>query len=237
MGYPLPFLRSGENYEMRKIIFMAIVLIVLGTAWTLYLKHDTERFIDSLPKKSATGTQPQNITNMPVTDENSDPFQSMNVIEGALEDFNEEPGAAGSAEGGNSEKKDTSGLIDFANEFLERDPIAEWSPHPAEEEHPAEEPMGLMKLSRAEIVENNRKRLIEIHGDIPEVHTYLKYFPFEALQNPENTGTYSFTMSLDEFLEYQKASAVLFPNASNIKNYQQALEMYEKFKGDDSQKH
>ncbi len=222
---------------MRKIIFIAIVLIVLGTAWTLYLKHDTERFIDSLPKKSATGTQPQNITNMPVTDENSDPFQSMNVIEGALEGSNEEPGTAGSAEDRDNEKKDTSGLIDFSNEFLERDPIAEWSPHPVEKEHPEEEPMGLMKLSRAEIVENNRKRLIEIHGNIPEVHTYLKYFPFEALQNPENKGTYSFTMSLDEFLEYQKASAVLFPNASNIKNYQQALEMYKKFKGDDSQKH
>ena len=222
---------------MKKVIFTAITLIVLGTAWTLYLKRETERFVDSLPEVPATVTQPQNITDIPITDENSVASQSTRVMSDALEDSNEEQAATGSAEDKEKGKNGTLGFMDFADEPSERDPIAERSPQHDKEERSEEEPIGLMKLSRAEIVENNRKHLIEIHGDIPEVHTYLKYFPFEALQETENQGTYSVTMSLEEHLEYQKALAVLFPNASNVKNYQQTLERYGKFRGNDSQKH
>lgn len=38
---------------MKKIIFIAILLIGLGAAWTLYLEHRNKRFVDSLPKGAA----------------------------------------------------------------------------------------------------------------------------------------------------------------------------------------
>lgn len=50
---------------MRKVIFTAIVLIVLGTAWTLYLEYDKKRFIDSLPQPPTTVTQPVSTADAP----------------------------------------------------------------------------------------------------------------------------------------------------------------------------
>ena len=42
---------------MKKLVFTAVLLIILGAAWTLYLEHRNKRFADSLPKGVAT-TQP-----------------------------------------------------------------------------------------------------------------------------------------------------------------------------------
>lgn len=221
---------------MRKIIFAVIVFIVLATAWTLYLKHDTERFIESLPKVPAA-TQTQDTKDRSIIDENNDLSHSKRVMQDVLEDFDEEPAAAASTQNRKDKKNDTSALIDVADEFSEQNSIAEWSLQGAEEEYLEEEPIRVINLSKAEIVENNRKWLIEIHGDIPEVHTFLKYFPFEAILNPENKDPFTFTMNQEESLAYKKALAVLFPSEANQKHYQNALEMYEKFRGNDSQKH
>ncbi len=38
---------------MKKVVFIAILLIGLGAAWTLYLKQGNKRFVDSLPKGAA----------------------------------------------------------------------------------------------------------------------------------------------------------------------------------------
>ena len=42
---------------MKKLVFTAVLLIILGAAWTLYLEYRNKRFADSLPKGVAT-TQP-----------------------------------------------------------------------------------------------------------------------------------------------------------------------------------
>ena len=42
---------------MKKLVFTAVLLIILGTGWTLYLEHRNKRFADSLPKGAATTQQ------------------------------------------------------------------------------------------------------------------------------------------------------------------------------------
>ena len=50
---------------MKKIGFIAILLIGLGAAWTLYLEHNSKRFADNLPKEPATTQQPDNTSEAP----------------------------------------------------------------------------------------------------------------------------------------------------------------------------
>lgn len=51
---------------MRKLVFTAVLLIILGTTWTLYLEHRNKRFVDSFPKGAATTQQPANTFDAPV---------------------------------------------------------------------------------------------------------------------------------------------------------------------------
>ena len=52
---------------MKKVVFIAILLIGLGAAWTLYLEHGNKRFADNLPKGPATTQQPANTSEVPPT--------------------------------------------------------------------------------------------------------------------------------------------------------------------------
>ena len=57
---------------MRKLIVTAILLLVLGTAWMLYLEYDNRRFIENLPKAPPPVTRPLRIAEAPVTPESSE---------------------------------------------------------------------------------------------------------------------------------------------------------------------
>lgn len=58
---------------MKKVIFTTILLLILGTAWTLYLEQSNKRFIKKLPKPRATSaTRHVKIPEAPVVSENSD---------------------------------------------------------------------------------------------------------------------------------------------------------------------
>ncbi|MDE0553125.1 MAG: hypothetical protein OXI24_02840 [Candidatus Poribacteria bacterium] len=214
---------------MRDVILIGIVIIVLGAAWSLYLKYDTQRFIDSFPKVPATVAQPQNTTEEAISSSKNASPKNARVAQETLETFTEKP--AVEVEDTKREKIETSTRMDFADE------ISEESPPSAFDSPPTQAPIGMLNLSREEIVENNRKHLIEIHGDIPEVHTFLKYFPFEVLLDVENKEKYEFSLSHEEFLEYQRANAVLFPNAANREGYQKALERELEKRALDFEKH
>ncbi len=53
---------------MKKLVFTAVLLIILGTAWTLYLEYRNKRFADNLPKGAATVKQPANTSDAPVVE-------------------------------------------------------------------------------------------------------------------------------------------------------------------------
>ena len=57
---------------MKKVIVTFVVLIVLGTVWTLFLEHEKRRFVDSLPKVPTTVTQPVNTADIPAASETSE---------------------------------------------------------------------------------------------------------------------------------------------------------------------
>ena len=41
---------------MKRVIFTALFLIVLGSAWMLYLEYSNKRFVENLPKVRPTST-------------------------------------------------------------------------------------------------------------------------------------------------------------------------------------
>ena len=54
---------------MKKVVVTFVVLIVLGTVWTLFLEHEKRRFVDSLPKVPTTVTQSVNTADIPAASE------------------------------------------------------------------------------------------------------------------------------------------------------------------------
>ena len=57
---------------MKKVIVTFVVLIVLGTVWTLFLEHEKRRFEESLPKVPIMVTQPVDAVDTSAVSEESD---------------------------------------------------------------------------------------------------------------------------------------------------------------------
>ncbi len=57
---------------MKKVIFTAILLLVLGTAWVLHLEHKNRQFIENLPKPPSTVKQTVGTTEASPTFETDD---------------------------------------------------------------------------------------------------------------------------------------------------------------------
>ena len=57
---------------MKKVIVTTLILIVLGTVWTLFLEHEKRRFEESLPKVPIMVTQPVDAVDTSAVSEESD---------------------------------------------------------------------------------------------------------------------------------------------------------------------
>ena len=55
---------------MKKVVFSAILLIILGTAWTLYLEHENKRFARNFLPRPSTVMEPVNTTETSVASGN-----------------------------------------------------------------------------------------------------------------------------------------------------------------------
>ena len=79
------FYKKGKLI-MRKVFFTAILLLVFGTVWVLYLEYDNRRFIESLPKPPVV-----NPAEAPVTSENTEStaIGQMQSVSGAANTFTE----------------------------------------------------------------------------------------------------------------------------------------------------
>ncbi len=208
---------------MKKVYFAAIVLITLGTAWTLYLRYQNRRFIENLPKGPTPVTKRIYTPNTSTihkgenseTPETEDPATHSNerIIEESLL-TTDTPQSASPQKPEAIVPKSVPEDISEPNTFTE-------IPEP-EKEQP-----GITELSIEEIVDKNREHLIKKHGDIPEVDIFLKHFPFESLQQGKTKIEQTRTLSSDEILNYKKAIATLWPNKTNLKDYQDALKMHE----------
>ena len=57
---------------MKTVIVTPLILLVLGTVWTLFLEHEKRRFVESLPKPPIMVTQPVDAVDTSAESEESD---------------------------------------------------------------------------------------------------------------------------------------------------------------------
>lgn len=208
---------------MKILVLPTIIVMSLCGAWMLYLRWDTQRFVESLPEApSRTHTKPmpqerltenENSQTPPperVAENNASSTEGLSRWD-ATEDLN--PSDTSHTDPADQKHDPVSGIDveQKTEDKLETQESDENSRHPA------------MDLSLEQIVENNRRRLIEQHGNIPEVDIYIHHMMpvFKGITEGKQELTVQRTP--EEALEYSKAQAVLFPTQKNIQSYQNVL--------------
>jgi len=217
---------------VRIAIYAVILLVVCALVGSLYVRYDTKRFMDDFEKRHVTPVSEQTLT-----DNNSEISQveSGNPEQDQQSEQIEEPDeyVSESVQGDNTKDLETFEIPGQSDSLYDTSPFTLLEQEADETEESEQQETDVNDLSLEQIIANNRKHLIAEHGDIPEVHTYLKYFPFEALLDGNKGKEYTLDLSLEEHLNYHKAVAYLFPNKANRDKYLDAKKMYEKFKSDD----
>ena len=197
---------------MKKVIFTCILLFVLGTVWLLYLEHETERFVENLPKPPSVDTQPD-------TAEIQQPGEDEEYLSEELP-FDETPlvGKEPSVvtETPTIEEIETVFVealpeepavtkhIDDTDAFLaEQTPEEVIPPVHVHGEHCQTRPARYWNgMPEAELYEKLKGDLIARFGDIPEVHIYLRH---TLNRNPT-------PITVEEAVEYFQAVATLYPH-------------------------
>lgn len=197
---------------MKKVIFTCILLFVLGTAWLLYLEHETERFVENLPKPPSVDTQPD-------TAEIQQPGEDEAYLSEELP-FDETPLVGKEP----SVVTETPTIVEIETVFVEALPeepavtkhiddtdafLAEQAPEEVippvhvHGEHCQTRPARYWNgMPEAELYEKLKADLIARFGDIPEVHIYLRH---TLNRNPT-------PITVEEAVEYFQAVATLYPH-------------------------
>lgn len=208
---------------MKTIVFPAIVVIVLCVAWMMYWQWDTQRFIERLPEAPGPAQSEQSPQERTAENENTDTLPSEHLSENTV------PAAEGHVppeftaplnppdtthRGPASQHPDPGSDIEVQQET--EAPIET-------EEGDRYDPTHIKDLSVEQILENNRIRLREIHGDIPEIDIYLRYMRpvFEGAK--EGKSQLTMRLSVKEELEFSRARSVLFPTEGNLKHHKNVL--------------
>ena len=213
---------------MKKVLCTAIVLIVLGTAWTLYLQREANHFEGSLPKVPSRMNTEQPID--PITQENTTENESIGLPEAAdvlQESTNETEEmplntAHRPLHDSNSHSHDQGQTFRIERELKVPDQSEKEEDLAQVVENPP--PSSFMDLSVEQIIENNRHALINRHGNIPEIDIYLKLNePFLRALHKDKPTEVTIERTLEESLENSRVTAILFPNEANKKAYQDEL--------------
>lgn len=197
---------------MKKVIFTCILLFVLGTAWLLYLEHETERFVENLPKPPSVDTQPN-------TAEIQQPGEDEAYLSEELP-FDETPLVGKEP----SVVTETPTIEEIETVFVEALPeepavtkhiddtdafLAEQTPeevippvHVHGEHCQTRSARYWNGMPEAELYEKLKGDLIARFGDIPEVHIYLRH---TLNRNPT-------PITVEEAVEYFQAVATLYPH-------------------------
>ena len=213
---------------MKKALCAAIALLVLGTAWMLYLQREDNRFEESLPKvPSRMNTeQPIDTITQENTTENENtglPIEA-NVLQESTNETEEMPlnTPHRSSHDSNPRLHDQGPTFRIEQELKVRDQLEEEGGlEQVGESNPSS---SFMDLSIEQIIENNRQALITRHGNIPEIDIYLKLNEpfFRALLKDKPTEVV-LERTAEESLESSRVTAILFPNEANKKAYQDEL--------------
>ena len=197
---------------MKKVIFTCILLFVLGTAWLLYLEHETERFVENLPKPPSVDTQPDTAEIQQLGEDEAYLSEELPFDETPL--VGKEPSVV--TETPTIEEIETVFVealpeepavtkhIDDTDAFLaEQTPEEVIPPVHVHGEHCQTRPARYWNgMPEAELYEKLKGDLIARFGDIPEVHIYLRH---TLNRNPT-------PITVEEAVEYFQAVATLYPH-------------------------
>ena len=204
---------------MKKVFFTAIVVIVGGIALMLYLRWDTNRFVESLPK-----APPQTSIEQP-TDTSSQDSMSKNKNSELSVEMSVLPApAATSPEASNDTAHRPPYHSDSHSDVHAPPPLRVDRMQEDEDiKQEGESSPSFFDLSLEGMIEHTRQQLIEKHGDIPEIDIYLRLNAplFQAIKNRETQVRIQRTP--EEHLEFSRVMSVLYPNEQHNKMYQDAL--------------
>lgn len=197
---------------MKKVIFTCILLFVLGTAWLLYLEHETERFVENLPKPPSVDTQPDTAEiQQPGEDEaylsEELPFDETPLVGKEPSVVTETPTIVEIetvfVEALPEEPAVTKHIDDTDAFLVEQTPEEVIPPVHVHGEHCQTSPARYWNgMPEAELYEKLKGDLIARFGDIPEVHIYLRH---TLNRNPT-------PITVEEAVEYFQAVATLYPH-------------------------
>lgn len=208
---------------MKKIIFSTIAFIILSVAVSLHIRRETDRFVENQPEiPSQTNIeQPSDPVSSKSPGENrdSEPDAEANVWEAMPTDTPPTLQRAPMV----SQNRDTRYRIQRSETVKMFTPEAE----DAEQQDSGKKSLSIEDLSVEQIIERNRRYLINKHGNIPEIDVYLKLNAsfYESIKNRETEYVRVFTP--EESLEYRRVVSILYPTQANIKAYQDELERME----------
>ena len=193
---------------MRTLFYASICLIILGTAWVLYLESTNKAFVENLPKSPIVHQSPAPPDAPPKTEGKTFVQNTPDTAPGENESLEHLP----------------------VPEARPLQKLSKHSPAPShshDETYTAEinqEPVNWertktppMKLDR----ETLREGLIATHGNIPEIDIFLRHFPTDDMEAGMSASV-KFEGTQDEHLEYRRALATLWPNPGNIQAYEAA---------------
>ena len=205
---------------MKKFVFVCIALVVLGVVWTLYIEHEKERFVESLPKVPPAVTQPVDVGDVPLdTDTDTDrvvnttesqsplskdaPMETVDTAETTVLPESEHlaPTEVVPEVVVDAAETTSPDLPTVSTEKME--PTFTHSPFP--HVHDSSVPIDWVGMSQVEKIERHRENLIRQFGDRPEVHILV--------QTIDNGPKYQY--SSEENLKIAEAIFALSPNDAN----------------------
>lgn len=214
---------------MRHIFFTAVVLIVLGVAWTLYLQLDNTRFVESLPQApSSTHREATADPSLKSGNENvnSELPAGSHVQRAAIEPFElppdtpPRPSPVGRQDPTFRIQREREGKVMETSESEKEN---------LQEESESSPSSTFQDLSLEQLIENNRQRLIDQHGEIPEIDRYLELNRSFFQQILEGKTQITVDRTPEESLENSRLTALLFPTEANQKAYQDELKKMKEY--------
>ena len=203
---------------MKQFVFVCIALVVLGVVWTLYIEHEKERFVESLPKVPPAVTQPVDVGDVPL---NTDTDRVVNTTESQSPLSKDAPmetvDAAETTVLPESEHLAPTEVVpevvidaaettspDLPTVSADKmEPTFTHSPFP--HLHDSNVSINWAGVSKAQKIERHRENLIKQFGDRPEVHILV--------QSIDNGPKHQY--SSEENLKIAEAIFALFPNDAN----------------------
>ena len=225
--------------NMKSIVFSAILLLVFGAVWALYLHYGNRRFEESLPKlpKANTVTHTEDVVSP--TDQGHITFEPSATIDASADssDIKEEytdtqphrdvpplPESVSELEFPETSELDEIEFFDFPE--IPQQPqgvsLRDWLSRLSKEELEAvyTEKTWLKPVSEMtyeeKVAEVNRRRqqLIDLYGNSPEVEVFNKYVTVSSLIGEPQI------IAPEDIVMHAKGLSLMFPTIENIQHYQ-----------------